>query len=288
MAAQSMTGFGKGEAEGEKYKVSVEIKSVNHRFKDIRFKMGSVLNSIELPMKKMLEAKFKRGSFDVYVNYKKGQEQSAFELDKEKVSSFLKELKSCADEAGVELAVNPTGFLKSDFAKEDEDKESELQELTLKAYGQALKALLASREEEGAKLVEKLVEHKDKYRAEYNKVAGLKDSYQDKVKEKLLARFSQEKPVQMDEQRFNQEVIYYLEKLDIDEEVNRIAIHLDKLEALLKSEEESGRQIDFLMQELNRETNTIGSKSASTDISESVVQMKAQLEKIREQALNME
>ncbi|MBC75588.1 MAG: hypothetical protein CME64_06190 [Halobacteriovoraceae bacterium] len=70
MALQSMTGFGKGEAEGEKYKVSVEMKSVNHRFKDIRFKMGSLLNSIELPMKKKIDQNFKRGSFDVFVNYK--------------------------------------------------------------------------------------------------------------------------------------------------------------------------------------------------------------------------
>lgn len=288
MAIQSMTGFGKGEAEGEKHKVSVEMKSVNHRFKDTRFKMGSILNSIELPMKKKLDAKFKRGSFDIFVNYRKNKEQASFELDQAKVCAFLKTLKSCADQAGVELAVDPTGFLKPEFGVEDEDKEGELKELTLKAYEAALEALAVSRGEEGEKLIQTLKEHKAKYREEYLKVAGLKDSYQDKVKEKLLAKFEKEKPVQMDEQRFNQEVIYYLEKMDIDEEVNRIAIHLEKLDDILSGQEEVGRQIDFLVQELNRETNTIGSKSASTDISESVVQMKAQLEKIREQALNME
>lgn len=288
MALQSMTGFGKGEAEGEKYKVSVELKSVNHRFKDIRFKMGSILNSIELPMKKMLDSNFKRGSFDIFVNYRKNQEQTSYELDTKKVSAFLKELKACADEAGVELAVNPTGFLKPDFYVEDTEKESELQELALKAYGEALTNLAQSREEEGKKLIETLKKHKEIYQAEYDKVASLKDSYQDKVKERLLAKFNQDKPVQMDEGRFNQEVIYYLEKLDIDEEVNRIQIHLGKLDSILESKSEVGRQIDFLVQELNRETNTIGSKSASTSISESVIQMKAQLEKIREQALNME
>lgn len=288
MPLQSMTGFGKGESEGDKYTVSVEIKSVNHRFKDLRFKMGSLLNSIELPMKKKLEGIFKRGSFDIYVNYKKNQEQNSIELDKAKVTQFLKELKACAEEAGVELAVNPTSFMKPDFAVEDQSKESELQDLTLKAYTDALTSLGESRQEEGKKLIETLKSHRDEYEKEYQKVAKLKDSYQDKVKEKLLARFETEKPAQVDEARFNQEVIYYLEKLDIDEEVNRIAIHLQKLDKILKSDSEVGRQIDFLVQELNRETNTIGSKSANTDISESVVQMKAQLEKIREQALNLE
>jgi uncharacterized protein (TIGR00255 family) len=85
-----------------------------------------------------------------------------------------------------------------------------------------------------------------------------------------------------------QEVIYYLEKLDVDEEINRITIHLEKLTNILDSEGEVGRQIDFLIQELNRETNTIGSKSGDSSISENVVQMKVQLEKIREQALNLQ
>ena len=288
MALQSMTGFGKGEAEGEKYKVSVEMKSVNHRFKDIRFKMGSLLNSIELPMKKKIDQKFKRGSFDIFVNYKrKEQAKASFELDKEKIKAFLKDLKECSDATGVAININPTGFLKNEFYIEEDDKESELQELTLKAFDLAMESLTESRCEEGQKLVETLKEHKRQYPEHYKVVESLKDSYQDKVKEKLLAKFSQEN-LQIEDQRFQQEVIYYLEKLDIDEEVNRISIHLQKLDKTLQASREIGRQIDFMVQELNRETNTIGSKSASTDISESVVQMKAQLEKIREQALNLE
>ena len=288
MALQSMTGFGKGEAEGEKYKVSVEMKSVNHRFKDIRFKMGSLLNSIELPMKKKIDQKFKRGSFDIFVNYKrKEQAKASFELDKEKIKAFLKDLKECSDVTGVAININPTGFLKNEFYIEEDDKESELQELTLKAFDLAMESLTESRCEEGQKLVETLKEHKRQYTEHYKVVESLKDSYQDKVKEKFLAKFSQEN-LQIEDQRFQQEVIYYLEKLDIDEEVNRISIHLQKLDKTLQASREIGRQIDFMVQELNRETNTIGSKSASTDISESVVQMKAQLEKIREQALNLE
>ena len=289
MALQSMTGFGKGESEGDSYKVSVEIKSVNHRFKDTRFKMGSLLNSIELPMKKKLDQLFKRGSFDIYVNYKKNTEKrSGLELDKEKVKLFLKELKECADETGVDVSVNPVSFLKNEFYLEEEDKESEIERLTLEAFQLSLEALEQSRKEEGKKLVETLKRHQKLFREEFKIVGSLKNSYQEQVKERLLAKLGQEKSLQVDEQRFNQEVIYYLEKLDIDEEVNRIEIHLEKLDEVLGGTKEVGRQIDFLIQELNRETNTIGSKSASSPISESVVQMKAQLEKIREQALNLE
>ena len=117
----------------------------------------------------------------------------------------------------------------------------------------------------------------------------MKDSYQEQIKDKLLKRFETENSnLKIDDSRFHQEVIYYLEKLDIDEEVNRIDIHLNKLDKIFNSTGEVGRQIDFLVQELNRETNTIGSKSASGEISENVIQMKVQLEKIREQALNIE
>ncbi len=132
--------------------------------------------------------------------------------------------------------------------------------------------------------------HLSEFKRHFETVRSLKGSYQDKVKTKLFDRFKNElgSDSNIDEGRFQQEVIYFLEKLDIDEEINRIEIHLKKLTALLSNEEEVGRQIDFLIQELNRETNTIGSKSAESEISESVVQMKVQLEKMREQGLNLQ
>jgi len=290
MPIQSMTGFGKGAKEGEKFTVSVELKTVNNRFKDIRFKMSNMFNSHELPLKKKIEAKFARGSFDIYVNYKKVQiTKSNAEIDYNKVENFLNEMKKVSISSGVELKFSPTEFLKSDFYVEDESKEEELSELLMPAFEEAITALEASRIEEGQKLIIKLQEHAEVYSTHFEKVKGLKGSYQDKVKEKLKKRFdSDASGLSIDEPRFLQEVIYYLEKLDIDEEVNRIVIHLEKLEGIFKFDSEVGRQIDFLVQELNRETNTIGSKSGNSEISEHVVQMKVQLEKIREQALNLE
>lgn len=290
MPIQSMTGFGKGEVEGDKYTVSVEIKTVNNRFKDIRFKMSSLFNSQEIPLKKKIEAKFSRGSFEVYVNFKKAKKaKSIADLDNQKVINFLKQIKEISDLSGVELEFSPTEFLRSDFYVDDDDKGEQLEELMLEAFDSALESLESSRVEEGGKLLIKLNEHKAVFESHYKNVVELKSTYQDGVKEKLQKRFETDgSGLNIDEPRFLQEVIYYLEKLDVDEEINRITIHLEKLTDVFKMPGEIGRQIDFLMQELNRETNTIGSKSGNSDISSNVVQMKVQLEKIREQALNLE
>lgn len=291
MSVQSMTGFGKGEVEKDRFRLSVEMKSVNHRFKDIRFKMGSVFNSEEISLKKKIESLFIRGSFDIYIQYKKADTKDLkVVVDPQKVQTFLSEMKDVMGDFKTHMNINPTDFLRSDFAKEDDSKEEELKGMLMEAFEQATAGLLSSRLEEGQKLVSVLQGHKKDFEDHFTVITGLKDSYQQQVREKLLKRFSEEnETLKVDETRFMQEVIYYLEKLDIQEEISRIQIHLEKLTGLLNSKSsELGRQIDFLVQELNRETNTIGSKSGSQAISESVVQMKVQLEKIREQALNLQ
>ena len=290
MAIQSMTGFGRAELEGEGFNLTVEIKTVNNRYKDFRFKMGSVFYAHEINLKKQLEKKFQRGSFDIFINYKKNQKnRDGLDLDEQKVMDYLQRIKALSEQNNFQVVVQPTEFMRSDFYVADEDKEEELVALLNKCFPAALEQLELSRTEEGAKLVEKLLAHKALYQQYFEQVCELRNSYQDQVKAKLLKRFADvDKDLPVDEPRFLQEIIYYMEKLDIDEEINRIQIHLEKLSSLLESQKEVGRQIDFLMQELNRETNTIGSKSGHREISEHVVQMKVQLEKIREQALNLQ
>lgn len=290
MAIQSMTGFGKSEAVGQTYSVGVEIKAVNNRFKDVRFKMSSLFNSLELPLKKELEKFFKRGSFDVYVNHRKNPDSNkAFDLDYSKVEKFIQDMNTLALKAGATVQVNPTDFLRNDFYVEDESREQELQQLLEKAFAEALVDLEKSRVAEGKNLVKVLEEHLAVYLTHFTHVESLRETYQEQIKEKLYKRFQVEgMPMEVDETRFLQEVIFYLEKLDIDEEINRIKSHVEKLKELMGSDGEIGRQIDFLVQELGRETNTIGSKAGKGEISEAVVQMKVQLEKIREQGLNLE
>jgi uncharacterized protein (TIGR00255 family) len=286
-----MTGFGKGEASGPSFSITTEIKTVNNRFKDFKFRMSSLFNPVEIELRSKLENEFRRGSFDISITYKRNEKAvTEFQVDTKKVDAFLKLMKPVFTENNLSFHVGPTEFLRSDFYKdEDEQKEKEMEPLVLQSFDAAIKALKSSREQEGKKLVDKLLEHLAVYEKCLAEVEKLKSLYPEMMREKLTTKLNEKlKDLKIDESRFLQEVVYYLEKLEIDEEINRAKIHLGKLKTVLKSTGEIGRQIDFLLQELGRETNTMGSKSAVPEISSNVVEMKVQLEKIREQALNLE
>ena len=287
----SMTGFGKGEARGSNYTVVTELKTVNNRFKDFRFKMSHLFNEVEMELRSTLDGEFRRGSFDINISYKKNEGNKAeFAIDLNKVETYLELMRPVFKKNNIEFQVSPTEFLRSDFAKDEEDlKEKELLPLVRESFAKAVIALKASRDAEGDKLSKKLLDHLKDYETNLLKVDELKSIYPEMVREKLTAKFQEKlKDIKIDESRYLQEVVYYLEKLDVDEELNRAKIHIEKLRKVLKTPGEVGRQIDFLMQELGRETNTLGSKSAQSEISTLVVEMKVQLEKIREQALNLE
>ena len=291
MTAQSMTGFAQAVTQSQNYAVSVEIKSVNNRFKDIRFKMPGTLGVLEIELKKELNDLFSRGTFDVYVNVKRGENKSRFDdLDAHKISQFISKIAPILKNNGLESKVNMTDFLRSEFfIEQDETNQEELCELTLKAFKEALLGLKNSRESEGEKLIKVLEKHLETYKTHFEIIEGNADHFKSNVEEKLKKRVDDYKNlIEVDQSRLLQEVVFYLEKIDIHEEINRIHAHLEKFQNLLKSSNEVGRQIDFLIQELNRETNTMGSKSTMKEISDAVVQMKVQLEKMREQGLNIE
>lgn len=290
MKTSSMTGFGRGESSGPKWNVVVEVKTVNNRFKDYRFKMGSGLSSLEYEMRGILDKTFKRGTFDVAVTYQRRPDApTESSVDAEKIQNYLESVLPLL-EGKIAISVSPTDFMRSDFMKDEEnDKGQELTPLGLEAFKKAVFALKDSRFAEGASLVEKLEEHLLAYEKLMLHNEKLKDAYPEMVREKLTQKLAEKmKDFKVDESRLMQEVIFYLEKLDIDEELNRAKIHVAKLREIMKNGGDVGRQIDFLLQELGRETNTMGSKSAHMDISQNVVEMKVQLEKIREQALNLE
>ncbi len=291
MTIYSMTGFGKGEASGENYTITTEIKTVNNRFKDYKFRMSSLFNALELDLRSRLENEFRRGSFDVTVTYKRAERATAdFQVDPRKVAAYLELLRPVFAQASLSLQPSPTEFLRSEFYKDDDgNRDQELEPLAVRSFAEAVLALKSSRAAEGEKLAQKLLEHLAVYETCLADIERQKSRYPEIMREKLTAKLNEKlKDLKIDEPRFLQEVVYYLEKLEIDEEINRAKIHLEKLRSVLKSTGEVGRQIDFLLQELGRETNTMGSKSAVPEISSQVVEMKVQLEKIREQALNLE
>jgi uncharacterized protein (TIGR00255 family) len=289
MPLYSMTGFGRGESSDSQYNVTVELKSVNHRFKDTRFKMSSLFNSLEIELKKELFSHFKRGSFDIFINFKRAEKNSKFDdIDFEKVKSFLALSSSVIPQES--LKISPTDFLRNEFMMENDlSKDETLLDLTRSAFKKACESLKSSRLSEGQKLDKVINDHLGIYKGHFSSVESQTPAFQKNVEEKLKKRFEEMKTeINIDEPRFMQEVVFYLEKLDVHEEINRIKAHLEKLDEILGGQAEVGRQIDFLVQELNRETNTIGSKSSMQEISDNVVQMKVQLEKIREQGLNLE
>ena len=291
MTAQSMTGFGQSVSQSENFIVSVEMKSVNNRFKDIRFKMPSTLNSHEIELKKEMTDTFSRGSFDVYVNIKRAESKNRFDdLDEKKVSQFIQKVAGMIKTEGVTPTLSMTDLLRSEFLiDQDEVNQVELSELLFSSFKGAVLELKKSRESEGGKLIKVLEKHLDNYINQFKVVEENAEHFKTNVEEKLKKRVDEYKSlVNVDQSRILQEVVFYLEKIDIHEEINRIHSHLEKFVNLLKSNSDVGRQIDFLVQELGRETNTIGSKSSMKEISDSVVQMKLQLEKMREQGLNIE
>lgn len=291
MTAQSMTGFGQSASQSENFVVSVEMKSVNNRFKDIRFKMPSTLNAHEIELKKEMTDMFSRGSFDVYVNIKRAENKNRFDdLDTKKISQFIQKVTALTKTEGVTPTLSMTDLLRSEFLiEQDEANQEELTELLFKSFKGAIGELKKSRESEGEKLIKVLEKHLQNYKEQFKMVEKNAEHFKSNVEEKLKKRVDEYKAlVAVDQGRLLQEVIFYLEKIDIHEEINRIHSHLEKFQNLLKSSNDVGRQIDFILQELGRETNTIGSKSSMKEISDAVVQMKLQLEKMREQGLNIE
>ena len=287
----SMTGFGKGNSSDDEYEVTVEIKSVNHRFKDFRFKMGSLFNSLEIELRKIIVNNFKRGSFDIHVNYKSEKNNDLIDdLDKDKVQTYLTKMKEIAKETGVELNINPVDFLRKEFIKEsDSTRDEKIKNLALDSLSGAISNLSQTRLEEGARLVKFLRGHLEEFNNAFSVVEKHTPEIKQNIEKKILSSFEDRKDsLQIEENRFLQEVIFYLDKLDVSEEINRIKSHLEKFNTLLKNGGEIGRQVDFLVQELNRETNTLGSKSSQMEVSNQIIIMKNQLEKIREQGLNLE
>lgn len=290
MSLESMTGFGKSESSDEEFRVLVEIKSVNHRFKDFRFRMPSLMNSKEITFKQKISEHFSRGSFDIAISYKKVESSSKFDdIDEKKVNAFLDKMNFLTGRENMQVEVRPIDFLRSEFFVELEDQERPLLELAQIAFDGALNELKKSRLEEGAKLKIVLENHRDNYRNYFATIENGADSFQEMIEKRLREKFVEYKgDISIDEPRILQEIIFYLEKMDIHEEINRVNSHLVKLDKLIESKNEIGRQLDFLIQELNRETNTIGSKSNLVEISDNVVKMKVELEKIREQGLNLQ
>ena len=289
----SMTGYGKGECSIEGKKVVIELKSVNNRFLDLNIKMPRVFNFAEDFLRKSLQERLSRGHVDVFVTYEDhSTDRVGLTLDKAVVQNYVDMAKTLESEFGLanDLTADKVLRLKDVVIEQvAEEDEGQLSLLLSVALSGAMDNLCAMRAKEGAALCSDLQTRLDVVATLVEQVAEraptVVDEYRVKLRERVVEALA-DTPV--DEVRLLNEVCVYSDRVNIDEEITRMRSHIDQFEHLLAQETPVGRKADFLMQEMNREANTMGSKANNADLLTLVVAIKNELEKMREQIQNLE
>lgn len=290
---KSMTGFGKSELTAEGRKIRVEIKSVNHRYLDINIRMPRFLLFLEDDVRKFLKNVLSRGRVDVFVNYSSEREDAkSVSVDMSVLHGYLSAAERVEKELGVVNDLTAADLLRLPDAvsfEENETDEDTLRSLLLQTVQNAAKELLAAREAEGAQLLLDVNERLDTILGLSEEIAKKEDGVLEEYRVKLKQRIeSLLESVPLDETRLAQEIAIYADKCNVTEEVVRVKSHVEQFLSAATSGLPQGRNLDFIVQELNREFNTIGSKSGDAGITKMVIAGKVEIEKIREQIQNLE
>jgi uncharacterized protein (TIGR00255 family) len=289
---KSMTGYGQGTTNGEKYTVMVDMRSVNHRTLDIHWRAPQDLASLEIPLKKMIQAAVSRGRVDVTINFTQIADV-AFELNRPLIRGYLEALRMMREEFGLAGEADLASLTRLPNVLTPSTSGGALSGGVIEgveaALTQALTALVAMRAVEGHELQKEMLARITRIENHVAVIesdsAGIVDAYRDRLRrriEELIEKAS------IDETRLAQEVAHLAERSDISEEIARLKSHLAQTQELLSGDAEIGKKLDFLLQEINREANTILSKSSELTVCDSAIEIKTEVEKLREQAQNVE
>ena len=289
-----MTGFSRYENQNEDLTCKVEIRSVNNRFIDINTRLPKSLAPLELPLKKMVKSKCARGSFDIIIAIEKnGDSEANLEVapNLPLASEYLNAFKKIQEGLGLkgEIDIN-TILSQRDVVKPELKKvEDSSEEIVFQTVDKTLTDLVKMREDEGKNLEKDILNKIGSIEA-LGKSISTKQSitiqqFQDKLKEKIKTLTT---GIEIDPARVAQESALLADRCDVTEELVRLESHLDQFNKLVSSHEPQGRKLEFLTQEINREVNTMGSKTIDLEVSKAVIEMKSCLEKIREQLANIE
>jgi len=291
--ANSMTGFGRGEASGSGYQFSIELKSVNHRFLEVVVRMPRNLSSFEERIRKTLQDKFQRGRIEVHVNVVETEERKRLvKVDNDLALSYDKTLKELA--LALHTAYETDIYRLVSFPEvltvvEPELDLNALWETCAEALSKATDGFGQMRHSEGEKLTFDLLQRINLIAEHLNTIAErapyVVTDYQERLQERLQTLLGE---VELDGVRLANEVVYFADRASITEELVRFDSHLAQSREALLSSESVGRKLDFLVQEMNREINTIGSKANDLKIGQQVIKVKSELEKVREQIQNLE
>ncbi len=291
---KSMTGFGRGAFMGQDFAVTVELKTVNNRFLDVNLRLSQELNQLEATIKRQIGNRLSRGRVDVNLTYERAAEVS-YELNRPLISGYLAALKQLQEEFSLtgEPDLNMIARLPSVLQPKKDDIGEEFIVGVEKAVEAALDDLEKMRENEGEMLKSelnfRLKEIEDKLPGIESEAATVTEEYQTRLMKRIsdiMAKSGAE--IEIDQARLAQEAAFLADRGDISEEITRLKIHIDQYRKIMDEDKEVGKRLDFLTQELNREANTIASKTNNMNIKEASLAIKSAVEKIREQVQNVE
>ena len=281
----SMTGYGKSVLQLPNKTISIEIKSLNSKSLDLNMRMPSIYRSKELNLRKLISSKLKRGKVDFSLYFENTGEETFASVNTKVIKNYMKQLEELAtgDEMQrLQMAIKMPDAISTERDEIDETEWSEIQNEILKAIDH----IALYRLEEGKVLEADFAKRIAIISSLLNQVLDIDPERITNVRERLHKGVSELKE-KYDENRFEQELVYYIEKFDITEEKVRLQNHLEYFIKTLNSEESNGKKLGFISQEIGREINTIGSKANFAPMQKLVVQMKDELEKIKEQLLNV-
>lgn len=293
----SMTGFGRGEVIHHERRLLVEMKSVNNKYADFQIRLPRILAALEPKIRQTLSTHFKRGKTDVFINfYDMTPDASRVICDQGLAAAYVKALREIASTHAIPDSLNAATIarfpevLNAEAAQVDPD--DVWQHLLLPALDTASHQMLAMRAEEGSKMVTDIsqrLQTLQRYLEQVELRAPIVPKlYRDRLAARLETLLGDKAKDLFDEQRLAAEVALFADKCAVDEELVRLKSHFQQLHQMLNAEEPVGKKLDFLVQEINREINTIGSKANDLEMTNCVVAMKSELEKIREQVQNIE
>lgn len=289
-----MTGFGRGSASDDKFSITVELKTVNNRFLDINLRLPGELQNLESIVKKLISNRLARGRVDVNLQYDRN-DNVQFDLNRPLISGFLaamKEMKAEFDLTG-EPDINVLARLPNVVTPKKEDPGPDFLEAIEKVFGIALDDLETMRAKEGEMLAAELESRLDSIENKMPAIGTEAEKVAEEYHQRLTKRVSEmlaksDSQFEIDQSRMAQEVAFLADRVDISEEISRLRSHLEHFRAIMTDGRDVGKRLDFLTQELNREANTIASKTNNLIVKENALAIKSEIEKIREQVQNVE
>lgn len=287
---KSMTGFGKSSLINTKREYQMEIKSVNHRYLDINIRMPRQLIYLEETIKKEIASKIKRGKIEVYITFE-NKGSNIVTLNKKLAKIYIEQLKQLAEETNISPEINVLEVAKMPdiFNVTSDENDEEIKQEIIELTNNATTKLVEMRKFEGIKIAQDLQNRVELINNKIIKISKISTRLIEEYIVKLEKRIKEIlKTEDIDKNRLAQEVVIYADKCSIEEEITRLKSHINQFKELLITDEAVGKKLDFLIQEMNRETNTIGSKANNLEITNTVVDIKTILEDIREQIQNIE